>query len=393
MRQEVLLTPGPTPVPPEVLARFAEPIFHHRTERFQKIFASVSERLKPVFRTQCPVYVLTGSGTLAMEAAVTNFFSPDDTVLTVSAGKFGERWTELANAFGLKAVELKAPYGEVVAAAAVEEALKANPQIRGVFSTLCETSTGVVFDIAGIAKATRGRDVLLVVDAISGLAADRLETDAWGVDVVVSGSQKGLMIPPGLAFISVNEKAKRFMERARLPRYYVDLRFYERAAKDNDTPFTPALTLIVGLDEALKRIEKVGLEALLSDQELHAGAVRRAAKALGLELFAKHPSCGVTALTVPPQVDGSKLVKIMAERHGVRAAGGQGEMKGKLVRIAHMGFIQRHDLEQGLEALEQGLIGLGYPARRGAGLEAFRQALAGATLKADAGKVPQGGTR
>lgn len=393
MRQEILLTPGPTPVPPEVLARLAEPVFHHRTDRFQKIFASVAQRLKPIFRTESPVYILTGSGTLAMEAAVTNFFSPGETVLTVSAGKFGERWTELARAFGLEAVELKAPYGEAVAPLAVAQALESNSRIRGVFATLCETSTGVVFDIEGIAKVTRGREALLLIDAVSGLAADRLEADAWGVDVVASGSQKGLMIPPGLAFLSVNAKARQFMERARLPRYYVDLKLYERAAKENDTPFTPALTLIVGLDEALKRIEKVGLEALLRDQELHAEAVRRAAKALNLELFAKHPSNGVTAIAVPPQVDGTKLVKTMAERYGVRAAGGQADMKGKLVRIAHMGFIQTQDLEQGLEALEQGLIGLGYPARRGAALHAFRQALARGAAQADARKVAHGGTR
>lgn len=376
MPVEVLLTPGPTPVPPEVLARFAEPVFHHRTPRFQKIFQSVSQRLKPIFKTAHPVHILTGSGTLAMEAAVTNFFSAGDAVLTLNAGKFGERWTDLATAFGLRPLEIKVPYGEAVDPGEVKRRLDTQRDIRGVFATLLETSTGVVLDIAQIAQHTRGRDVLLVVDAISGLAADPLETDAWGVDVVVSGSQKGLMIPPGLAFISVGDKAREFMAKAALPRYYVDLRLYEKASRDNDTPFTPALTLIYGLDEALKRVEHVGLDALLKSQAVLAQAVRASGQALGLGLFAKRPSNGVTAFSLPSGVDGGKLVKLMAESYGVRPAGGQAEMKGKIVRMAHMGFISKADLAQGLEALERALADLGVSVTKGIARRTFEQAMA-----------------
>ncbi|HXV28642.1 MAG TPA: alanine--glyoxylate aminotransferase family protein [bacterium] len=355
MKRNILLTPGPTPVPESVLKVLAQPIIHHRTPQYRKIFSSVSERLKKVFLTRNPVYTLTGSGTAAMEASLVNFHSPGDEILVIDCGKFGERFTDIAKAHQLKATVLKVTYGEAVRPGDVQEALQKNPNFKAVCVGLCETSTAVLNDIRAIGKSVGASQALLIVDAISGLAADRLETDEWGVDLAISASQKALMLPPGLAFLSVNDKARKRLDTAGCTRYYTDIRLYEKGMKDADTPFTPALGLVLALEKALDGIESEGMEKVFERCAGMGALTRKKLESLGLELFSKSPSSTLTAAAVPPGVDGEKLVKIMRDEKGVTIAGGQGEMKGKIIRIAHMGAITKQDLEEGIRVLEETL--------------------------------------
>lgn len=354
-KRNILLTPGPTPVPPSVLKVLSEPIFHHRTPQYREIFKHVSEDLKKVFRTKQNVYTFTGSGTLAMEASVVNFLSAGDKVICLEAGKFGERWAEIAKAYNLSAVIVKVPYGEAIPAEQVEVALKQNPDAKAVYGTQCETSTGVLLDIQKIAGIVAKSNAIFVVDAISGLAADPLEMDAWGIDVVVSGSQKGLMIPPGLGFVSASPKAWAMNKNAKLPRYYMDLAKCEKSLKDSDTPFTPALTLVLALQVALDQINREGIEHVWARSEKLAEETRIALKKLGLELFSKAPANTLTAVKVPAGIDGEKLVSVMRDEKGVTMAGGQGDMKGKVFRIAHMGFITKSDIDTGISVLKETL--------------------------------------
>ncbi len=354
-KRNLLLTPGPVPVPEPVRKALAEPIFHHRTPQYRKIFEGVSGRLKKIFLTRSPVYTFAGSGTAAMEAAIVNFHSAGDSILVVDSGKFGERFTHLARAYGLEAAVIKVPYGEAVNPEVVGKTLQKNPKLTSVCVELCETSTAVLQDVQAIGKITQKTDALLIVDAISGLGADRLETDAWAVDLAIGGSQKALMLPPGLAFLSVSGKARRRLEAARLPRFYLDLRLYEKGMKDWDTPFTPAIGLVVALEKALDLIEAEGLEEIFKRSARLGEFTRQRLKALGLRLFSKAPSSTVSAACVPEGLDGERLVKTMRDEKGVTMAGGQGEMKGKIIRIAHMGSITQKDLEEGLEILKETL--------------------------------------
>lgn len=351
----LLLSPGPTPVPPDILKELARPLFHHRTPQYKKLFQEVSEGLKRIFKTKNPVYTFAASGTGAMEAALVNFHSPGDAILVVDAGKFGERFWKIGKAFGLQTEILKYEYGKTVRVEDIDMALEKNPHIKSICLQLSETSTGVVFDLETIGKCLKNKSPLLIVDAISGLAADRLETDAWGIDLVISGSQKGLMLPPGLAFLSVSPKAAERMKQAKLPRFYFDLRLYEKSLADWDTPFTPAISLVVGLKKALARIEKEGLDALFKRSEELARYTREQLRRLGFPLFAERPSNGVTAVTVPEGMDGEELVESLRTKDGITLAGGQGEMKGKVIRMAHMGFIRKKDIDQGLAALKRAL--------------------------------------
>ena len=354
-RRMLLLSPGPTPVPPEVLKALGRPLFHHRTSEYQRLFREVSEGLQEIFRTRHPVYTFAASGTGAMEAAIVNFHSPGETVLVVDGGKFGERFWRIAEAHELRVEILKVTYGEAVAPEEIERAIERNPEIKSVCLQLCETSTGVVYDLHEIGKRLKGKPPFLIVDAISGLGADRLETDEWGIDLVISGSQKGLMLPPGLAFLSVGPRAKERMKQAKLPRFYFDLALYAKALTDWNTPFTPAISLVVGLREALRRIEKEGLETMLKRSENLARYTRKRLGDLGFEMFAQRPSNGVTAVKVPETIDGEKLVDYLRDKDGITLAGGQAEMKGKIIRIAHMGFIRKKDIDAGLGALKRAL--------------------------------------
>ena len=374
MRKSYLLTPGPTPLPPVVCEAMARPIIHHRTPQFQAVLKEATEGLKYVFQTQNDVLILTSSGTGAMEAAVINLLSAGDTVITVEGGKFGERWTELCESYGITPDIIKVEWGKAVEPEEITRRLKANPKIKAVFTTLCETSTGVTNDINAIGEVIKDTDKVLVVDAISGLGAIDLKTDAWGCDMVISGSQKGLMLPPGLGFISVSPKAFKLMEDAKCPKYYFDLREAKKALDKTDTPFTPAITLIVALNEALKMMKQDGLQNIFGRHKKMAKATRAAVGALGLELFAHTAASDVvTAVKVPQGVDGEKLVKIMRDTYNVTIAGGQSELKGKVFRIAHMGFIEEFDIIAGIACLEKVLAQMGYRFDLGAGVKAAQE--------------------
>jgi aspartate aminotransferase-like enzyme len=359
----------------------ARPIIHHRTPQFQEVLKEVNEGLKYVFQTKNDVFVFASSGTGAMEAAVINLLSPRDTVLTIEAGKFGERWTEICQAYGINTEVIKVQWGEAVDPHKIEEKLnntrhktQDTRHIKAVFTTLCETSTGVVNDIEAIGKIVQDTEAVLVVDAISGLGAIDLKTDAWFCDIVVSGSQKGLMLPPGLGFISLSPKAWKLVEDSQCPKYYFDLRVAKKAFDKTDTPFTPAITLILALKEALKMLREDGLENVFLRHRKLADATRSAMKALGLELFASTaPSDVVTAVKVPQGIDGEKLVKTMRDTYGVTIAGGQDELKGKIFRIAHMGFIEEFDIITGISCLEKVLTQMGYSFRLGAGIKAAEE--------------------
>jgi len=375
MRKNYLLTPGPTPLPTEVMLSQSRPIIHHRTPQFQAILKEATEGLKYVFQTQEDVYILACSGTGAMEAAVVNLLSPGDTAVTVEAGKFGERWTELCCAYGINAEVIKVEWGRSVDPKEIEKRLLANPKIKAVFTTLCETSTGVAASIEAIGKVVSASNAVLVVDAISGLGAIDLKTDAWNVDVCVSGSQKGLMLPPGLGFISVSKKAWKSVAESKCPKYYFDLGVAQKALAKTDTPFTPAITLVIALVEALKIMKQDGLENIFARHRKMAEATRAAMKGLGLKLFAPDAASDVvTAVIVPEGIDGEKLVKTMRDTHGVTIAGGQAELKGKVFRIAHMGYIEEFDVIVGIAALEKVLQKMGYKFSLGAGVSAAQEA-------------------
>ncbi|MFA6130130.1 MAG: alanine--glyoxylate aminotransferase family protein [Candidatus Omnitrophota bacterium] len=374
MRKNYLLTPGPTPLPPEVCQALGKPIIHHRTPQFQAILKEATEGLKYVFQTQSEVFILTSSGTGAMEAAVANLLSAQDTAITVESGKFGERWTELCTSYGVKAEVIKVEWGKAVDPKEIEKRLQANPNIKAVFTTLCETSTGVVSDIEAIGKVVAKFKAVLVVDAISGLGAIDLKTDAWGVDVCVSGSQKGFMLPPGLAFISVSKKAWELISVSKSPRYYFDLTVAKKAIQKTDTPFTPAISLVIALVEVLRMMKQDGLENIFNRHKIMASATKAAMKALGLELFAPDASSDVvTAVKVPAGIEGEKLVKTMRDVYGVTIAGGQAELKGKIFRFAHMGFIEEFDIIAGISCLEKVLKESGYVFKLGAGVSAAEE--------------------
>ncbi len=359
MKDDILLTPGPTPLPPQVREALGRQIIHHRTSQYRALFKRVVQGLQGIFQTTTPVFCLTSSGTGAMEAAVVNLLSPGDEAIVVLGGKFAERWQQLCKAYGITVVPVPVAYGDAADPQQVAQALRAHPKAKAVFATLCETSTGVVHDLRGLAAITREGPAVLVVDAISGLLADACKTDEWGVDVVVTGSQKGLMLPPGLAFISVSDRAWTLVEQAKTPRFYTDLRLYKKSMTDDDTPFTSAVSLVIALEEALKRVQQDGLSHVLERCALMAQATRAGVSAMGLPLFAKRPSNGVTAVTVPTGVDGKQLIKVMYDTSRVMVAGGQGEMAGKIFRFAHMGYIGASDILAGLTALESALRACG----------------------------------
>ena len=377
MHKDYLLTPGPTPLPPQVQEALSRPIIHHRTAQYRALFKRVCQNLQTAMQTTQPVILFTSSGTGAMEAACCNLLSPGDRALVILGGKFAERWQHLAQAFGATVTTVPVAYGEPVDPEQVRQALKHNPDAKVVFSTLCETSTGVVHDLPAIGAMVRASGAVLVTDAISGLLADECKTDAWGLDVVVTGSQKALMLPPGLAFMSVSQKAWRLIEQAKSPRFYFDLRLYRKALEDDDTPFTSSVSLVVALDEALTLVLEEGVDKVLQRVALMAQATRAGVEAMGLSLFAKRPSNAVTAVNVPNGIDGKKLTKHLQDRYHVTIAGGQGEMTGKLFRIAHMGYIAPFDLLVALSAVELSLLELGWSLTPGEGLKAAQHVIGG----------------
>ena len=375
MPQDILLTPGPTPLPPQVREALGRPIIHHRTSAYRALFKRAMQGMATAMQTANPIFCLTSSGTGAMEAAVVNLLSPGDEAIVVLGGKFAERWRDLCKAYGITGVTVDVAYGDVVDPQKVAQALAAHPKAKAVLTTLCETSTGVVNDIKALAAAVKPTPAVLVVDAISGLLADECQTDAWGVDVVVTGSQKGLMLPPGLAFISVSAKAWALVESSKSPRFYTDLRLYKKSMADDDTPFTSAVSTVIALDEALKIVLQMGVPQMIQRCAQMGKATRAGATAIGLTLFSKRPSNGVTAINVPAGVDGKALTKVMYDKSKVMVAGGQGDMAGKIFRFAHMGYISPEDVLAGLKALEEALASLGYQFTAGASVKAAKAAL------------------
>ena len=374
MFKKQLFSPGPTPVPERVLLAMAQPLVHHRDPAYEEIFAEVREGLKYIFQTEQDVLVLASSGTGAMEAAIVNTLSPGDGVLVIRGGKFGERWGEICEAYGLRVVPLDVTWGEAVDPILVERTLEADPSLRAVLVQACETSTGVLHPVKELADLVRDREgTILVVDAISALGAVDLPMDRWGIDVMVTGSQKALMLPPGLGFIALSEKAWGFVERSTLPKYYFDLTKERASQRKNQSQFTPAISLVVGLREALRMIREEGLEGVFRRHELLAKATREAAKALGLELLAEVPSPTLTAIRVPQGVDGVKLKRALEDEFGLVVAGGQAHLKGKIIRIAHMGYFQPVDVLQVVAALEVELKRMGYSVELGAGVKAAQQ--------------------
>lgn len=367
-----IFAPGPTPVPNEVLATLSLPPLHHRTKEFGAILDRVKKGLQTLIQTKEPVTVLSSSGTGAMEAAIVNSFKSSDEVIVVQAGKFGERWAKLASRYGLKVHLLEVEWGRAVDPDQVSDLLARHPQTQGVLFQASETSTGVIHPVKEIAKAVRNKgDALVIVDGITGLGVFEMPMDAWDLDIVVGGSQKALMLPPGLAFIALSQRAKARRATANLPRFYFDLNAEDKAALTGQTAWTPAVGLICGLEAVLKRIEAVGLPTLFSFYERLAHATRTGAQAAGVEVFAKSPSPSVTALCVPKTVtEGGKIVSFLRDRFGITIAGGQDSLKGKIFRIGHLGFYDELDVLTVLAAVEIALNKLGHRCELGKGVGA-----------------------
>jgi aspartate aminotransferase-like enzyme len=378
--KERLFTPGPTPLSPEVQAALARPIIHHRTDEFRSVLRECASGLKSFLRTSDDVLILACSGTGAMEAALVNLLSPGDAMLALEAGSFGERWAALGKAHGMDVHVLEAPWGEAVPAVAVASALDRNPSIRAVFVQLSESSTGVRHDVEALARIARSRpDTLLVVDAISGAGAIPLETGAWGVDVVVVGSQKALALPPGLAFLSVGERAWARIEATTTPRFYFDLRRERKAQASGETAFTPPIGHVVALKAALDAVEaRGGVAALVSNAGVLAEMTRAAASALALPLVApRDHGDALTALYPPQGLESGAIVKALKAEFGSTVAGGQGRLKGRILRVAHLGYYDATDILGLIGSLEIVLSRLGHAFDLGRGAAAAEAAYLG----------------
>ncbi|MBE3098486.1 MAG: alanine--glyoxylate aminotransferase family protein [Planctomycetes bacterium] len=379
MFKQRLFTPGPTPVPEEVLMELARPIFHHRTPEYRKMLEQLTADMKYVLGTSQDVYTITGSGTAAMEASVACVVAPGEKMISVRGGKFGERWSELGNAFGATVVNLDVEWGTPVTPQMIADALKANPDAVAVYITQCETSTATVSDVEAIAREVAKTPALLVVDGISSIAAVPFKMDAWGVDIAVTGSQKALMLPPGLAFIACSAKAWKKIEATQGHAYYVNLKAYRKALAppEWDNPYTPNNLLVRAACKALAMIRAEGLEKIWAETHKRAEAIRAAARALGLEVYSKAPSDSVTAIVVPEGMDGEALPKMMSKEFGVKPAGGQGKLKGKIIRFTTMGYTDAWDILAAVGALEMALARLGRKVDFGAGVAAAMKVLAG----------------
>jgi len=377
MEKKYLFSPGPTMLPPEVLLKMAGPIMHHREPEFEKIFAEIREGLKYLFRTKNEVLVFTSSGTGAMEGAVSNILSRGDKAIVVRGGKFGERWGEICKAYGIEFIPVDVEWGRAVDPKRIEEILKFDPSVRAVYTQASETSTGVRHPVREIAEiVAEYEETVIVVDAITGIGVFDLPMDEWGIDVVISGSQKALMLPPGLAFAALNDKAWRFVERSNLPRYYFDFKKELKSTKKNQSSYTPAISLFVGLRESLAMIRKEGLKSVFGRHEKLAAATRAAVKALGLELYAPDsPSNAVTAVKVPAGIDGERLKALFFEKFGITVAEGQDQAKGKIIRIAHLGYYEKLDMIMVISALEMLLKEMGPAFDLGAGVMAEEEVL------------------
>jgi len=377
MLKRYLLAPGPTPVPPEALLAMAMPIIHHRSPDFMPVLDSAKKGLQWLCQTKNDVLILCSTGTGGMVGAVNNFFSPGDKALVINAGNFGERWTKICRSYNLSVEEIKIEWGYSVKPEDVEKALKKDPSIKGVFVQASETSTGVYHDIKALASIVGKREnTIFVVDAISALVAHDLKMDEWGIDILIGGSQKGLMLPPGLAFVGVSEKAWKFADKATSPKFYFNFKKERESLAKNQTSFTSPVTLIIGLNESLKLLQAEGLDNAFKRHERLSLATREAVKALGLDMFTKEsPSYAVTAINAPAGLDGQEIYKNMRVKYGITAAGGQGHVKGKIFRIAHLGYAGTFDVITAIAGLEMVLKGMGHPLKLGTGVAVAQELL------------------
>jgi len=373
MKKIRLLTPCPTPVPERLSLRMAKPIVHHRSPEFEAVFAKVREGLQMVFETRQDVLVFAASGTGAMEASFVNFLRKGDSVIVVDGGKFGERWGKFAKAYGVNAITLKCEWGSPVKPADVEKALESNPDVKAVYVQANESSTGVYHPIQELAQVTAKSKALLVVDAISALGAMPLPMDAWGIDVLVSAGHKALGLPPGVAFLAASDKAWAQNETADLPRFYFDVKRERDNQKKNQTAWTPAISLVEGLEESLAMYREEGLQNVFARHQRMAKAARAAMRALGLTLYSKSPSNAMTTVLAPDGVDSEKLVKHLFKQYGIKLVGGQDAAKGKIFRIAHLGYFDDFDMLVVVGAIERGLYDLGAKIELGKGLAAAQR--------------------
>ena len=372
--KQYLMTAGPTPVPPAVSQAMAQPMLYHRAPAFVEIYERVIGRLPAVFQTSNDVLAFSASGSGAMDSAAANLVRPGKPVLACAAGKFGERWIELCDAYGGETVRYEPGWGERLDANEIDRLLSENSGIEVVFATLSETSTGIVHDVAAISEVARRHGAILVVDAVSGLGAAELRQDEWGIDVVVGGSQKALMCPPGLGFASVSQRALDYAAEQPTGRYFFDWNKTAKSQRKGDSPFTPAVGLFLGLDVALGMIEEEGLENVLARHQLLARATRAGAAAIGLDIFgdADERSTVVTAVNLPETIDGGKVPGAL-RKLGITANGGQNQLKGKIIRIAHCGYFGAFDILTSLSGLEIALDQLGADVEHGAGAGAAQR--------------------
>ena len=370
-----LFTPGPTDVPPEVLVEMAKPMFHHRTARFQEMFGQVNEGLKKILMTSNDVLTIAGSGTAGMEAAIACAVPRDKKVLVSDGGKFGERWVKVARAYGLDVDELKLEWGTALEADTVEQKL-AGGEYGAVVTVYSETSTGTACDLEAIGRVVAKTDAILIADCITAAGTLPLKTDDWNVDVVGAGSQKAFMLPPGLAILSVSEKAWRSVEAVQAPAFYLDLKAYRKKVGENDTPYTAPVSLIRGLQVSVDMINRIGIETVWARTALLAEATRTAAEAMGMKLFSRQPSDSVTALLYPEGIDDG-FRKLLQGRYGCSVAGGQEALKGRLCRISHMGYVDPLDTLGLIAAMEYTLAELGAKVEIGSGVARAAKVLKG----------------
>jgi serine---pyruvate transaminase len=370
-----VMTPGPTDVPPEVLSEMAQPIIHHRTKAFQAIFKEMSEALQRLFRTSGPVLTISGSGTTAFEAAQVSLLKPGSRALTISGGKFGERWQDVYDAYGVGQVRIDVPWGQAADPAQVDQVLKSNPDISVVTLVHSETSTATASDAKAIAAIVAKTEALLIVDGITSVGAIPVEQDAWGIDVLVTGSQKAMMLPPGLGFVGLGPRALKRLEAGKgLPAYNLDLRRWLKSWQKNDVPFTPPVSLVRGQRVALQMIEKAGLDNVWARTGALARATRQALAAMGLKLVSASPSDSVTGAFYPEGVEDKKFRAAMRDKHGIHIAGGQdgrgGKWEGKTFRLSHMGYVDAGDTLAALAAVEMELNNSGFKIPPGTALSA-----------------------
>ena len=374
-----LFTPGPTPVPENVMLRMAAPIIHHRNPEFMEILERVHEDLKYLFRTTQPVVVMTCSGTGGMEAAISSLFRQGDKVITINGGKFGERWGELVRIYTGNCVEEKIEWGTAISPERIGELLDEHPDALGVCITHSETSTGTASDVQALCAAIRERsDALILVDGITAIGAHEFHFDDWGADICITGSQKGLMMPPGLALVAISERAQDIIHNHRhQTQYYLSLRKALKAHASNDTPFTPAVSLIIGLDEALQMLRAEGIENVWQRHEELAGACRLGCQALGMKLFSDSPSYAVTAVWLPEGADWKQFNNTLKARNGITIAAGQDDFKGRIFRISHLGYYDELDMLTLMGGLERSLRMMEIPFKVGAGVSAVQRAFLG----------------